>query len=198
VAAVYLLLFLLLLLGLGLALAERWARDRQRRQVPWILGTMAAGGLGYAVGALFIARALRGTGQGAGLVLLAALAAPILATAFQAAVLALLHHLPALLPRLEGDRWDVFRVGTGGEAGGECQLRLDASALVLGQATIPLADLVQLAVDGECLKVRWRTPAGEEAEMLLVPTVPDPSAEGLAARTSQALLRRIEEARARR
>jgi hypothetical protein len=185
---------LLLLLGLGAGLAERWASERGRAQVPWILATLGAGALGYGLCVLFVLRVLELPSAGAGAVMAGVVVAPLSATLLQGLVLLALRRAPPAVPTLRGDSFAVSWMERGRDWE-EARLKIASDRLRLeghDVREIPLSQIEALEPEGESLRLRWAM-----GELVLLPEVAETGEARYeaAARQSEALARRIARAR---
>jgi hypothetical protein len=100
------------------------------------------------------------------------------------AVLGILVRLPDVVPTLRGDRWAVHRLSTRDDPGGDCLLAVEADGVHIGDVVAAIADIGEIAVDGEYLRVSW----ANGSALLMPKDAPTPRAR---TRRSLALKKRL-------
>jgi hypothetical protein len=159
--------FLAVLGFLGLTgFTARCAADRGRSPAGWAaLSTVAA--VAAFIASLFILGRSIGTDETSlslgtfALGLVTFLAAPLVA---MLAVLGGLVRLPDAAPTVGGARWTVYRMSTRESPGGDCLLSVEVDGVHIGDDVTPTADIGEVEVDGEYLRVSWA-----EGSVLLMP-----------------------------
>jgi hypothetical protein len=179
--------FLAILGFLGLTgFIARCAGDRGRSPAAWAALSTVAAVAAFIAGIFILGRSIATgpTDLSLGTWALGLFAFVLGPLAAMLAVLGCLVRLPDVIPTVRGDRWTVYRMSTRNDAGGDCQLSVEADGVHIGDVVAPIADIGEIAVDGEYLRVSWA--AG--SALLMPKDAPTPRAR---TRRSLALKKRL-------